>query len=107
LAFPGFVARLDAFRDRHLPGLGGRVRAKTCLYSLTPDRDFVLDLVPDHPGVVVVLGAAHAYKYASVMGRIAVELALDGATGSAEDIEAFTIERTALRDRNRVARFLV
>jgi len=104
---PDALARLDAFRDRHLPGLGGRVRAKTCLYSLTPDRDFVLDLVPDHPGVVVVLGAAHAYKYASVMGRIAVELALDGATGSAEDIEAFTIERTALRDRNRVARFLV
>ncbi len=101
------LARLDAFRLRHLPGLGERIRTKTCLYTLTPDRDFVVDRVPDHPGVIVTLGAAHGYKYASVLGRVAVEMALDASTPSAEDIDAFTIGRTALRDRNTAPRFLV
>ena len=56
---------------RHLPGaLGPPIRTTTCLYTLTPDRDFVVDVLPDAPGVAVVLGAAHGYKFASVLGRI-------------------------------------
>jgi sarcosine oxidase len=101
------LARLDAFKARHLPGIGGRVRAKTCLYTLTPDRDFVVDTVPGAVGVVVVLGAAHGYKFASVLGRIAVELALDRETPSAPEIDQFRIDRPALRERNAVTRFLV
>jgi len=31
----------------------GAPRVKTCLYTLTRDRDFVLDTVPNHPGVQV------------------------------------------------------
>ena len=49
-------------------------------YTLTPDRDFVVDLLPDAPGVAVVLGAAHGYKFASVLGRIVTELLVDGDT---------------------------
>ena len=37
-----------------LPGASGpAARTKTCLYTVTPDRDFVIDRVPGHPGVVV------------------------------------------------------
>ena len=64
------------FLAAHLPGaLGPEIYTKTCLYTLTPDRDFVVDRLPDAPGVVVGLGAAHGFKYASVLGRILVELA--------------------------------
>ena len=63
------------------------IYTKTCLYTLTPDRDFVLDRVPEAPGVVVALGAAHAFKFASVFGRILAELIVDGATPSAGEIE--------------------
>ena len=71
-------------RNSYLPG---RARArciyiKTCLYTLTPDRDFVLDTLPAHPGVCIAIGAGHAYKFASVIGRILSELAIDGATPS-------------------------
>jgi sarcosine oxidase len=104
---PGALARLDAFRDRHLPGLGGRIRAKTCLYTLTPDRDFVVDRLPGHPGVVVVLGAAHAYKFASVLGKVAAELAMDGSTPSAGDIAAFAVDRPALVDLSAAPSFLI
>ena len=39
-------------------------------------------------GLVVVLGAAHGFKFASVLGRILAELSVDGATPSAGEIGA-------------------
>jgi sarcosine oxidase len=100
-------ARLTEFLARHLPEqLGPEIATKTCLYTLTPDRDFVLDRLPDHPGVLVVLGAAHAYKFASVLGRILAELAVDGATPSAGEIERFRIDRSILLESNPATSFL-
>jgi sarcosine oxidase len=62
----------------YLPGaIGPALQTKTCLYTLTPDRDFVLDRLPGHPGVVVALGAAHAYKFAALFGKELAALALD------------------------------
>jgi sarcosine oxidase len=99
---------LTAFLGRHLPGhLGPEILTKTCLYTLTPDRDFVVDRLPDHPGVLVALGAAHAYKFSSVLGRILAELASDGETGSAGEIGRFRIDRPVLRESNPVSSFLV
>jgi monomeric sarcosine oxidase len=94
-------ARVRAFLAEHLPGaLGPEIVTKTCLYTLTPERDFVVDRLPDSPGVVVGLGAAHGFKFASVLGRILVELALDGSSPSAGEIGAFGIDRPALLDPN-------
>jgi len=90
-------ARVTGFVDRHLPGAAGPpLYTKTCLYTLTPERDFVVDRLPDLPAVVVVLGAGHGYKFASVLGRIAAELSVDGVTPSAPELEAFRIDRPIL-----------
>ena len=68
-------AASSAFMASHLPGaLGPPIYTKTCLYTLTPDRDFVVDRLPEAPGVIVALGAAHGFKFASVLGRIMAEL---------------------------------
>ncbi len=100
--------RLTDFLARYLPDqLGPEILTKTCLYTLTPDRDFVIDRLPDHPGILVALGAAHAFKFASVIGRILAELALDGATPSAGEIERFTIDRPILLETNPPTSFLV
>ena len=91
-------ARVEAFMAAHLPeALGPPILTRTCLYTLTPDRDFVVDRLPDTPGVAVVLGAAHGFKYASALGRILAELVLDGTTPSAGEIDAFRVDRAALR----------
>ena len=85
---------------RHLPAvLGPPILTTTCLYTLTPDRDFVVDVLPNAPGVAVVLGAAHGYKFASVLGRILTELLVDGRTPSAPEISAFRINRAVLAER--------
>ena len=105
---PAISDRVRAFTEAHLPGAGStEIYTKTCLYTLTPERDFVIDRLPDSPGVVVGLGAAHGFKYASVIGRILVELALDGRSPSDGEIAAFGIDRPALLDPDAVARPLV
>jgi sarcosine oxidase len=89
--------RVHDFMAEHLPGaLGPPILTRTCLYTLTPDRDFVVDRVPGAPGVVVGLGAAHGFKYASVLGRVMAELALDGASPSDGELGAFRIDRPIL-----------
>ncbi len=101
-------ARLRVFLGAHLPGaVGPEILTKTCLYTLTPDRDFVVDRVPEAPGVVVLLGAAHGFKYASVLGRIAAELSLDGATPSAGDLERFRIDRPILLEAEPATSWMV
>lgn len=105
---PVALARTHAFLAARLPGMAGTpFRVRTCLYTMTPDRDFVVDVVPGHPAVLVVLGSAHAYKFASVLGRILAELAVDGSTPSAPELEAFRIDRPILREARPAARFAI
>jgi sarcosine oxidase len=75
--------------------LGPEHVIKTCLYTLTPDRDFILDALPEHPNVYVAVGAGHAFKFASLIGRILSDLAIDGRTSG--DISPFSIRRPILR----------
>ena len=89
------LARLRAFVAMTFPGMNQSVnRIKTCLYTLTPDRDFVIDAVPGHPNILVALGAAHAFKFASLIGRTLAELATERST--AVDLTPFRIDRPSL-----------
>jgi sarcosine oxidase len=93
--------RVTDFMATYLPGaVGPPIYTKTCLYTLTPDRDFVVDRLPEHPGVVVALGAGHGFKYASALGRVVAELSVDGVTPSAAELEAFRIDRPILLEKD-------
>ena len=100
------AARVRDFLARHLPAaLGPPIRTRTCLYTLTPDRDFVVDHVPGAPHVLVMLGAAHAFKFASHLGRVAAELVADGRTTA--DLAAFRLDRPILREVHPATNFMV
>jgi sarcosine oxidase len=74
-ADPAMEERLRAFMERLVgPGFG-TPRTTTCLYTLTSDRDFLLDRLPDTPQISVALGAAHGFKFASWFGRTLAGLA--------------------------------
>ena len=96
---PDCLGRVERFLAARMPGTVGRpLVTKTCLYTLTPDRDFVLDRLPGHPGVVVALGAAHAYKFAALFGRILADLALEASrSGPGPELAMFAVDRPALR----------
>ncbi|MBL8581092.1 MAG: N-methyl-L-tryptophan oxidase [Rhizobiaceae bacterium] len=83
------------FLEDHIPRAAGPVLyTKTCLLTHTPDADFVLDRIPGHPNCVCAVGATHAFKFASVIGRTLSELLVDGSTPA--DISAFRFHRPGL-----------
>lgn len=103
---PRADADLRRFLGRHIPrSLGPELSTKTCLYTLTPDRDFVIDNVPGHPQIAVAIGAGHAFKFAGLIGRILSQLALAGR--SDYPIDAFRLDRPALTDPTYAAAFMV
>ena len=71
-----------------IPDAGRQVlRTVTCQYTITPDRQFIIAPLEQHKDIIVTLGAAHAFKFAPVIGRVAAELAIHGETK--EDISKF------------------
>jgi sarcosine oxidase len=103
---PDNLERVQNFMGRYLPtALGPIIYTKTCLYTMPPDRDFVIDAIPDHDNVFVAIGAGHAFKFASLIGKILSELALDGRTNS--DIHPFKINRPILTMENPPKSFMV
>lgn len=55
---------------------------KTCLYTNTPDENFVLDHLPGYDQDVVIAAgfSGHGFKFASVVGEIMADLAMKGST---------------------------
>jgi sarcosine oxidase len=86
--------RLASFMQQ-LVGSGlGSPRTTTCLYTLTSDRDFVLDRLPGYPQVSIALGAAHGFKFASWFGRTLAGLALGDEV--APELAPFSFTRESL-----------
>jgi sarcosine oxidase len=100
------LKRTTDFLARYIPkALGPIIYTKTCLYTLTPDRDFVIDRLPAYPEIAVGVGGGHGFKFASLMGRILSELAIDGRTD--RNIEPFRIDRAILQLANPPVNYMV
>jgi sarcosine oxidase len=66
--------------------------AKPCMYTLTPDENFVLDHHPEHRNLILCGGfSGHGFKFAPVVGEIAAELALEGE--SRHEIQFLSLRR--------------
>ncbi len=103
---PAILSRTTAFGTRLFGGaLGPMTHTATCLYTLTPDRDFVLDRVPGYPQVLVALGAAHGFKFAPWFGRTLAALA--AGEQATEDLAPFALDRPALREPTGSTAWLV
>lgn len=103
---PDTTATIRRFVADHLRDAdAGLHLAKTCLYTLTPDRDFVVDRVPGTERCWVAVGAGHAFKFASLFGRVLADLAVDGTTDV--DLSRFTADRAVLREANPPRTYMV
>jgi sarcosine oxidase len=90
---PEDEAVLRAATSRYLPDADGpALTLKTCMFTNTPDEHFIIDTLPELPQVVAVSPCSgHGFKFASVVGEIAADLALEGDTD--HDIDMFRIDR--------------
>ncbi|MCS6866357.1 MAG: N-methyl-L-tryptophan oxidase [Gemmataceae bacterium] len=82
------------FLDRFLPGVGPQTQAQVCMYTLTPDRHFVIDQHPAYPPVWVACGfSGHGFKFAPMVGEILAEGVAQGRFSS--DMRFFSVRRFA------------
>ncbi|HEY4609242.1 MAG TPA: N-methyl-L-tryptophan oxidase, partial [Ilumatobacteraceae bacterium] len=103
---PAILQRTDAFTAAVFDGRLGRASSTTtCLYTLPPDRDLILDALADHRNIHVALGAGHGYKFVAWFGKTLAALASDRDPGC--DLSPFRLDRPALTDPTRAANWLV
>lgn len=99
---PGELARepdcedeqlLREFTENYFPtGAGPTMALSTCMFTNTPDESFLLDTHFDHENIVVGAGfSGHGFKFASVIGEILADLAIE--IGTDHQIEPFRIDR--------------
>ncbi len=72
----------DALREAvaaYFPQAAGRTRKMAaCMFTNTPDGDFILDRHPSESDVFVAAGfSGHGFKFCGVVGRIMADLCLD------------------------------
>ena len=86
-------AMIRAALADHIPAANGElVTAKTCLYTVTPDGDFIIDRMPGTPNIIVASPCSgHGFKFAPVIGEILADLATAGTTR--HDTSRFQIGR--------------
>ena len=66
--------------------------ARSCLYTMTPDEHFILDVHPQFPHVVISASCSgHAFKFSTLLGDILSDLAFAGSTP--HDISFFRMSR--------------
>jgi sarcosine oxidase len=75
-------------------GIGPASAFKTCMFVMSPDEHFIVDVLPDQRNVVVAAGfSGHGFKFCSGIGEILADLAMNGCT--AHDIALFGLSRLA------------
>lgn len=78
------IDEMRGWLAEYVPSLahGSLLDARTCMYTLTPDHDFMLGLHPQHQQIVIASPCSgHGYKFASVVGEVLADLATTGSTG--------------------------
>jgi monomeric sarcosine oxidase len=64
--------------------------ASMCMYTMTPDENFIIDRHPEHPNVAIAAGfSGHGFKFTPKVG----EHLADVVTGSDEPVPLFALRR--------------
>jgi monomeric sarcosine oxidase len=79
---PPDIDPISAIAARYMPKLGNQLtQALTCLYTMTPDEDFIVDHHPQHENVVFATGfSGHGFKFAPLIAVALADLAVQGKT---------------------------
>ena len=88
-----WIENIRNFSRQYIPGAAGKtISTRRCLYTLTPDKDFVVDHHPNYPHIAFGAGfSGHGFKFTTLMGKILAELVLEGETK--HDTSLFKLSR--------------
>jgi sarcosine oxidase len=83
-------AMLDDHLRGRLHGLGAALRSVACIYTRTPDADFVIDAHPVSDRLLIASACSgHGFKHSAAVGELLARMALEGASAPA----AFRLDR--------------
>ncbi len=90
---PQDAVQLQDFFSKYIPAIRNELlEGKVCLYTMTPDTHFIVDVHPHHPRCFIAAGfSGHGFKFAPVIGEILADLCVDGKTR--HPIDTFHITR--------------
>lgn len=73
------LSTMKSYVREHLPSLQDTPSiVEPCMYTNTPDKQFILDRHPIHRNIIIGAGfSGHGFKLAPVVGKILSELAMD------------------------------
>jgi N-methyl-L-tryptophan oxidase len=83
---------LIQFLNEYIPDIRQLKYGKTCMYTLTPDEKFIIDLHPKYSNVAIAAGfSGHGFKFSSAVGQALSNLIISGENDI--DISQFSINR--------------
>lgn len=87
-----YIEEMINYARKRLPNLGTTItHSQTCVYTNTPNEDFIIDCVPDQPNVFLVSGCSgHGFKFTVLLGKIISMLATDD-QGYERDLSRFKL----------------
>ncbi|GEK33142.1 N-methyl-L-tryptophan oxidase [Kurthia sibirica] len=66
------------FLKRYMPSVSKLIDGQACMYSMTPDEDFIIDYAPTSKRIIIAAGfSGHGFKFASAIGELLSQLAND------------------------------
>ena len=80
---PEELAQLIREVDRFFPGATQKLlTTKVCLYTYSPDENFIIDKLPDNQDRVVFAAgfSGHGFKFLPVIGEVLADLSIEGRT---------------------------
>jgi sarcosine oxidase len=87
------IEAMERLVTPHLNGVSARcLKAVTCLYTATPDRQFIIDRLPDARRVIVASACSgHGFKHSPAIGETLAGMALEGR--DADGLAPFRLRR--------------
>ena len=81
------------FLEEYIPdGNGELIDSKVCMYTDTPDQDFLIDSHPDDENIIICSPCSgHGFKFTPAIGEICSSLIINNSTNF--DLDKFSLER--------------
>ena len=81
------------FLEEYIPdGNGELIDSKVCMYTDTPDQDFLIDFHPDDENIIICSPCSgHGFKFTPAIGEICSSLIINNSTNF--DLDKFSLER--------------
>lgn len=89
-----YKEQMRQYARKRFPNLGSDITySQTCVYTNTPNADFIIDRLPDQSSIFLVSGCSgHGFKFTVLLGKIIAMLATDD-HGYERDLTRFKLSQ--------------